>query len=105
MSVENQPYSGVIDLRTKIVEQDGKLFVGRSQDCTPIAEYATRQHNAGAFGTSEMKHAARLPNIIVEKYLNDNGVTFEQFMADPAHIKRIVEDPANAAFRIWKGKL
>lgn len=100
-----QPYSGGLDLSTTFAEQDGKLFVGRSQDCTPIAEDAKRRHNAGEFGTSEMKHAARIPNVIVEKYCNENGVTFEQFMADPAHIKRVVQHPDNSMFRIWKGAL
>ncbi|MES2323282.1 MAG: hypothetical protein V4633_13540 [Pseudomonadota bacterium] len=101
----HEPQRGLIDLRTTFAEQDGKLFVGRSQDCTPIAEDAKRRHNAGAFGSSEMKHAARIPNVIIEKYMNERGVTFEQFMADPIHIKCLVEDPANDAFRIWKGRL
>ncbi len=92
-------------LSTTFSEQDGRLFIGRSQDCTPIAEYAKAQHNAGAFGSSEMKHAARLPNVIIEKYCNDRGVTFAEFMANPVHVKRCVQDPANDAFRIWKGAL
>jgi len=75
----------------------------RSQDCTPIAEYAKAQHNAGMFGTSEMKHAARLPDVIVEKYCNACGITFSEFMQNPVHIKRIVQDPMNSDFRIWKG--
>ncbi|MES2148590.1 MAG: hypothetical protein V4508_02245 [Pseudomonadota bacterium] len=104
MNTDTQ-HAGVIDLQTKIVHQDGKMFVGRSQDCVPIAEYAKRQHNEGAHGSADMKHAARIPNVIVEKYMNDHGVTFEQFLADPTHIRRVVEDPANAAFRIWKGAL
>lgn len=103
--MSNQNYTGVIDITTKIAEQDGKLFVGRTQNCVPIAEDAKRRHNAGQFGSSEMRHAARIPNVIIEKYMNDNGVTFEDVMSNPQHIKRIVEDPANDAFRIWKGKL
>lgn len=100
-----EPYRGAIDLSTTFAEQDGRLFIGRSQDCTPIAEDAKRRHNAGEFGTSEMKHAARIPNVVVEAYCNEQGVSFEQFMADPVHIKRVVQDPKNDAFRIWKGAL
>lgn len=88
-----------------IVDQEGKTIFSTTQDCTPIAEYAKAQHNEGNFGTADVKHAARIPNVIVEKYCNDNGVTFEQFMGDPVHIKRLVEDPNNAMFRIWRGRL
>lgn len=95
----------MIDITTKFAEQDGRLFIGRSQDCTAIAEDAKRRHNAGEFGSSDMKHAARIPNVIIEKYLNDTGVTFEAFIADPIHIKRVVENPDNSMFRIWTGKI
>ena len=97
--------TGVVGLSRSIVDQDGKTFFGTSQDCTPIAEYAKAQHNEGNFGSKEVKHVARIPNVIVEKYCNDNGVSFEAFMGDPVHIKRLVEDPKNAAFRIWPGKI
>lgn len=94
-----------MSLDTSFHEQDGRLIIANSQDCTPIAEYAKAQHNAGFHGSSEVKHAARIPLVIVEKYCNDNGVTFTEFMTNRAHMKRIVQDPANAHFRIWKGAL
>lgn len=92
-------------LTTSFHEQDDRLIIANSQDCTPIAEYAKAQHNAGFHGSSEVKHAARIPLVIVEKYCNENGVTFEDFMTDRVHMKRVVEDPANAMFRIWPGAL
>lgn len=94
-----------LDLATKIVVQDDKMFVGRSQDCTPIAEFAKRQHNAGFHGSSEMRHAAKIPNVIIEQYCNDRQLLYSEVMRDPVHIKRICNDPKNAAFRIWKGAL
>ena len=94
-----------MSLITTIHEQGDRLIIANSQDCTPIAEYAKAQHNAGYHGSSEVKHAARIPLVIVEKYCNDNGVKFADVMTDRAHMKRIVEDPANAHFRIWKGAL
>lgn len=93
------------DVSTTFVNQDGRLFVGRSQDCTAIAEDCKRRHNAGEFGTKELKHAARIPNVMVEAYCNATGVSFEDFITDPVHIKRVVEAPENADFRIWKGAL
>lgn len=92
------------DVKTQFISNDNASGVLRSQDCTAIAEYAKSQHNAGFTGTSEVKHAARLPLIIVEQYCNDKGVTYEEFIKNPVHIKRCVTDPKNDAFRIWKGK-
>ena len=92
-------------LSTSIHEQGDRLIIANSQDCTAIAEYAKAQHNAGFHGSSEVKHAGRIPLVIVEAYCNTNGVSFADVMTDRVHMKRIVEDPANAAFRIWKGRL
>jgi len=94
---------GLID--TSYHHQGNEMIVNRSQDCTPIAEYAKAQHNAGYHGSSDVKHAARIPLVIAEKYCNENGVTFAELMTDTKHMKRLVEDPANDAFRIWKGRL
>jgi len=94
---------GLID--TSYHHHGDEMIVNRSQDCTPIAEYAKAQHNAGYHGSSEVKHAARIPLVIAEKYCNENSVTFAEMMTDTKHMKRLVEDPANDAFRIWKGRL
>ena len=93
------------DLRTFIDFEDGRMVLGSQQDCTPIAEAVQALHKAGAHGSSEMRHAARIPNVIVEKYCNDHGITFQQFMHDREHLRRVLNDPDLSAFRIWKGKI
>lgn len=93
------------DLSTSIKEEDGRLIISSSQDCTPIAEHCKALHNEGYHGSKEMRHAASLPKVIVEKYMNENGVTFEQFMNDPVHVKRMCNNPDNAMFRVWKGQV
>lgn len=92
-------------VQTSFAEQDGKLIIAQTQDCTPIAEWAKEQQAVGNYGSSDMKHAAKIPNVIIEKYCNEHGVTFAEVMRNPAHMKRICNDPANAAFRIWRGQL
>ena len=90
-------------ISTRVISTDETTTFMRSQDCTPIAEYAKAQHNAGMTGSADVKHAARVPMVIIEQYCNDNGVAFSEFMQNPIHIKRLVQDPKNDAFRIWKG--
>ena len=101
VNVDNK--DNMTQLATKIVADGDRLIVGRSQDCTAIAEHTKALHNEGYHGSADVKHAAKIPLVIVEKYLNDNGVTFEQFMSDQTHIKRLVQHPDNSMFRIWKG--
>jgi hypothetical protein len=75
------------------------------QDLDPIL---ARTHNLrinGDIGGSDMKHAASIPNVLIEKYCNENGITFNEWMRDPSHIKRMLNDPQNEPFRIWKGRV
>ncbi len=92
-------------VQSKMVIQDGKTVLGTVQDCTPFIEDVKARHNEGLHGSSEMKHAARIPNVVVEMYCNQQGIEFHEFMANPVHIKRLVNDPALAAFRIWPGRV
>jgi hypothetical protein len=91
--------------QSDIMVKDDTLIVVASQDCTAIAEACKVQQIEGVTGTSDMKLAGRIPDIFVEKYLNDNHITFREFMNNPEHAKRILNDPAMAHFRVWKGKL
>jgi hypothetical protein len=86
-------------------EEDGKTIFERVQDCDPIAERAKALHNEGLHGSSEMKLAASLPMVLVERYCNDNGITFREFLNGQEHIKRMCNDPALSHFRVWPGKV
>lgn len=92
-------------LQTSFAEHDGRIFIAQTQDCTPIAERAKALHNAGEFGSSEMRHAATIPDVILEKYMNERGVTYAELMSDPKHFRIICNDPDNKMFRVWPGRL
>ncbi len=93
------------DVATRIVIADDRMHIQRTQDCTPIAERAKAMQNEGLHGSSEMRLAATIPNVIIEKYMNENGVSFAEVIGDPVHMRRIVNDPANAMFRVWPGRI
>lgn len=91
-------------LKTFIGMQGGDLITGSSQDCTPIAERAKAIHNSGYEGPSkDMKWAGSVPDVLIEKYCNTAGITLHEFSRSQEHKKRLLTDPDNAAFRIWKG--
>ena len=83
----------------------GATAFERVQDCTPIVNFAANQRIAGEAGDKEMRHAARFPAVIVETYLNNKGITFNEFLANPVHVKAMLADSSLAAFRIWEGKV
>lgn len=92
-------------LQSVVAVEDGNLITGTVQDCTPILERAQALHREGQHGSSEMKHAASFPAVLVEKYCNDNGITFHEFMNGKEHVKRMLNDPSLSYFRIWAGKV
>ena len=93
------------DMSTVIALEDGALITGSVQDCTPYADHAKAMHNEGFHGSSDMKLAASVPNVLVEKYLNDNRILMSEFVGSPDHQRRFLNDPAIAHFRIWKGRV
>lgn len=90
---------------TVVALEDGALVTGTMQDCTPYAERTKAMHNAGLTGSSDMKLAASVPFVFVEKYLNDNNITMQDLGRMPEHQKRLLNDPALAHFRVWKGRV
>lgn len=93
------------DIQTKIHVKDGNVTFERIQDCEPFLEYAKAMHNEGHHGSSDLRYAAHIPDVIIEKYCNDNNLTFHEFINNRDHIKRICNDPSLSGFRIWKGRL
>jgi hypothetical protein len=92
--------------QTVVALEEGALVTGTVQDCTAIAERAQALHNSGYQGPSgDMKLAASVPFVFVEKYLNDNRITMQDLMRDKAHQRRFLGDPALAHFRVWKGRV
>jgi hypothetical protein len=77
----------------------------RMSDLKAVVEDCTARRSLGNTGSSEIKHVARVPAIIVQKYINDNGITYAEFMRDPKHADRMLSDPSLSAFRIWEGRI
>lgn len=86
-----------MEIRTQVAEDDGRVIINRVQDCEPILRQAARIREKTP--SKEMRHVARIPAVLVEKYLNTAGITMREFMIDPVHIERMLEDPDLRYFR------
>jgi len=91
---------------TDIKVEDGKVVVHRAEDVEPILDHAKELSNAGFHKTGMGdKHAARIPAVIVEAYCNTKGITFHDFLANPEHVRSMLNDPALSGFRVWTGRV
>ena len=88
--------------QTIVALQDGNLVTGTRQDATPIADMTKRMANEGLHGSKDMRLAASIPFVFVEKYCNDKGITFAEFSASQHHKNALINDPALSAFRVWR---
>lgn len=70
-----------------------------------VSDHCQRLRSAGLTGDKEMRHLATVPAFIVEKFINDRGITFREFMDDPAHATAMLNDPALSAFRVHEGRV
>lgn len=93
------------DMVTTIALEDGALVTGSTQDQTQIADDAKARHNAGLFGSPDMRHAGRFGAVEIEAYLNKNNILFSEFCGSQDHIRRFLMDPARSDFRIWRGRI
>ena len=89
---------------TRVIDNGEGIVVANVQDVEPIVRAAHAARTAGLVGSSEMRHAAEFPSVIVEQYLATHKITFNEFLQNPEHAKRMLNDPALAAFRVWEGR-
>lgn len=92
-------------IHTQVSFDGDDMTQNRLQDVEPHMNHAAYLRSMGEVGTKEMRHAAVLPNVLVEKYLNDHGISMHEFTVNPEHLKRMLNSPELAAFRVWQGKV
>lgn len=78
-------------------EEDGKTYVETRQDVAPIVKAA--QIMADEPPGKDFRHAAFVPEAVLNQAFN------EGWFHDPAAWKRWANDPANAIYRTWQGRL
>lgn len=96
-------------MRARIEQVDAQheafVYEADMADLRAVADECAGLRGVGATGSSEMKHVAKVPAILVYKYMHDNGVSYAEFMRNNAHQERFLADPAVAHFRIWQGRV
>ncbi len=95
-------------MQREMIVEDGRIVDLASQSMASlhaIADHCKALQNEGLTGDRDMKVLAHIPAIIVEKWCNDHGVTFQEFMASKEVRGRMLNDPDLAYFRVWQGRV
>lgn len=93
----------MLNTRTEIHTDGGGLVIERVERFDGLLDACKALHNEGLHGTNDMPLYAAVPGILIEDYCNRNNVSFADFMKDQSHVKRFLNDPAIAHFRIKPG--
>lgn len=95
-----------VETRFHQINDAGDFAITRHQDVSKYLDFAKGVRNDDNLKQSgDMKLAAEFPDVIVENYLSTNGITFREFLDNPEHVKRMLNDPALSGFRIWEGRI
>lgn len=92
-----------MDMQSTLKNEGDLMIVHSTQDCEPILNECKNRIDANATGSKDTKHAARFPMVVIEKYINAAGITFEEFLRNKIHIKNMLNDKSLQGFRIWQG--
>ena len=88
-------------------ELTDSLTIERKQDASPIIQEVDefKRVTDGRGDGVKGYFAGRIPAIIIEQYLKEVGVNFQEFIRDDTHIKRIMNNPDYKRFRVFEGRI
>lgn len=82
------------------------VTIERVQDVEPILEANKRAFNDAAnFKSETFNKKASIPIGILEMWLKDKGITYQEFMIDDSILKRFLNDPDNKFCLCRPGKV
>lgn len=75
------------------------------RDLDALARHCADLRAVGAGNGKDDKLCMSVDGWVINDWCVKKGVTFAEFMRDQKLQTRFVEDPDNAAFRVWEGRL
>jgi hypothetical protein len=96
----------VSDLKTTgLLTEGGTVYHQESQDVDPVLQHVKYLRETGQTGSSEMRHAAKIPWIVSENWRKKRGISFHEMMANPVHAAAFLNSEEARPYRIWPGKV
>ena len=70
-----------------------------------VRDACVENHNAGNFGSKDMRYLGEVTPLMIQTYCDKSGVTWDEAFQNPVHFRRILNNPKNSAMRVHKGRI
>lgn len=90
-------------VQTSYAFEDDKIIVHRTQNVGLIVDSAKALHNEGFHGRPDARVVARIPEVVIEAYINAKGISMQEWCRNPDVRRKFLNDPDYSDLRIWKG--
>lgn len=91
---------------TEFISQDDYTVVKQTvHGLSDLLEYNHALRESKSYGDKDMKLVGHIPGEVLQQYCMVNNVPWDQIFSDPTHIKRIMNDPDLAYFRVAPGRV
>lgn len=85
-------------------DNEDEVIVRHDMQFDGLVDLAQEFSNSGLHGSSEMKLVALIPPGLPEKCCEIWGISWAEFWSDKKWIKRLINDPEFAHFRVAPGR-
>lgn len=91
--------------RTSFIDTEDSLIVRHDMRFDGLVDLAKSMSNEGIHGSKDMKLVAIFPPGLPEKCCEMWGISWAEFWSDQKWVKRMLNDPDLAAFRVAPGRV
>lgn len=84
---------------------EAHIYEANMDDLHAVADHCKALRSAGLNGDRDMRKLAVIPGIIIQQYMNENGVSYAEFMRNPVHANKMLNDRALSGFRTHEGRV
>lgn len=82
---------------------EAHVYEARVDDLREVADHAQNMANAGLQGSKDMWYAATVPAFIIQKFCNEKGIAWKEFMRNQSIQTYFLNSDYAAPFRVHKG--
>lgn len=92
------------DVFTRAFQDGDEIRLVRVQDAEPILDGIQELRSSGLTGSEDFRHVGRIPAVVLEGWLNDAGVSFNDHKAVEEIIHRKLLDGEFSKLRVHEGR-
>lgn len=85
-------------------DQEERIYIQRVQDVEPILKKIQAEKLSVRDVEGLGVKAGTIPGVVVEEYMKETGITFNEFLSDDIHVRRLLLDPDYKKLRVWEGR-